>query len=349
MRAALLVFLLLVAPAAGCTKGPPPGGSPSLTVPTAGATTPSLGVSAALPAWNLGQGWTYAVEVPGKPTRTFKMIVAESRPDDNLWVVATNDRDQAVHHAIYSTNPMLGRIGKTTLAPLQSGAAVKMYQFPLTDGKTWTGEFFGEVMSFQAEYAGDIDASAINPERNLPARLDGFRITATGPSGVKVRYDYVEAVAWFTAFEILARDGSRVMRLGLTDLETSYRGEYFFYRGAPDSDSLVREVNHTDPVSTPTTYELNVADAFTDLVGLGLVYRGRSGSVGSLPPNATLVLRDPAGAEVWRQNLDGAQEIHVLHDVAGSAGRWTVETTIRGNVDLEIRGFGISKFAEGQL
>lgn len=341
MRALAVSIALLFF--AGCTGDQPiPSSS---VVPTTGSTKPSLDVSAELPTWNLGQSWTYQVEVPGKPTRTFKMIVAEDRREDRLWVVATNDREQAVHHAIYSTNPMLGRIGKDTLAPFQSGAPVKMFQFPLTDGKSWQALFFDETMAFDVEYAGDIDASAINSARNLPKRVDGFRITATGPSGAEVRYDYVEAVEWFTSFEIVDKNGDREIKLTLSDFESGYKGSYYFYRGAKDSESLMQAIKHEGAPST-VTYDANIPDGFKDFVGVGILYVGKSSIPG---PSVTFTLRDPGGATKWEQTVSGAREVHVLKDVPGTAGKWSVATTQQGTFDAELRVFGISKFAEGTL
>lgn len=335
---ALAVLLM----GAGCFA---PNEPPNDTDGTAASqTSTNLDVGSPLPEWNRGQGWTYAVERPGEATETFKMMVAEDRED--LWVVASDDRDQAINHAVYSTNPMLGRVGKETLAPFQSGAPVKMYQFPLTDGKTWTGSFFGTEMAFRAEYVGDIDASAINAARNFPKTLDGFRITATG-GGQKVEYDYVEAIEWFTSFQLIEADGTKSVQLTLKDIESAYKGAYFFYRGAPDSVSLVKEkqVTNANP-GTSETSDVTVPDGFKDFVGVGVVYVGKTGN---LPPRVTFVLQKPGGSEALRQDLDGAREIHFLKDVAGTAGTWKLQATFQGSVQYEARVFGISKYAEGSI
>lgn len=341
----LLIALLL----SGCSSKDPP--EPTDTDDTTAATTTAnLEVQSDLPAWSLGQAWTYRVERPGLPTSTFKMVVAEDR--DALWVVATNNRTQAVDQAVYSTNPMLGRIGKETLSPFQSGAPVKMYQFPLTDGKTWDATFFGTIMNFRSVYVGDIDSSQINKARNLPPKLDGFRITATG-GGRTVTFDYVEAVEWFTRFELKEADGTPSIRLSLADFESNYKGSYFFFRGAPDAESLIKEGSHQANAVPPTSresFEANVPENFRDFVALGVVYVGKTGT--PAPNLQVQLLRPGPGAAAFTQqqtNFGGAREIHFLQDVPGSQGKWTLQVNMTGTLTYEARVFGISKYAEGSI
>jgi hypothetical protein len=274
------------------------------------------------------------------------MVVAEDR--DALWVVASNNRTQAVNHAVYSTNPMLGRVGKDTLSPFQSSAPVQMYQFPLTDGKSWQATFFGQPMEFRATYVGDIDASQINPARNLPAKLDGFRLTASG-GGMSVSYDYVDAIEWFTTFELRDQDGTRKIRLSLSDFEAAYTGPYFFYRGASDSVSLIKNGAHEASAVPPTaseTYEANVPSGFKDFVALGVVYVGKTGTPA---PRLDMTLRRPDGTTALSQPFLGAREIHYLKDVAGVDGKWTLQADMTGTISFEARVFGISKYAEGTI
>ncbi|HEX9815381.1 MAG TPA: hypothetical protein VGB18_00255, partial [Candidatus Thermoplasmatota archaeon] len=316
-------------------------GTPAISV--------NLEVQAELPDWRFGQTWTYRVERPGLPTGTFKMIVAEDR--DDLWVVATNNRTQAVDHAVYSTNPMLGRISKETLSPYQSGAPVKMYQFPLADGKTWQATFFGTTMNFQANYVGDIDSSQIDKARNLPSRLDGFRVTATG-GGRTVMFDYVDTIEWFTRFELQEADSTFSIRLSLADFESNYKGSYFFFRGAPDAESLIKEGSHQANALPPTsreTFDATVPANFKDFVALGVIYVGKTGTP---PPNLEMQLLRPTGGAVLTQQqtrFAGAREVHFLHDVPGIEGKWTFQVNMTGTLTYEARVFGISKYAEGSI
>jgi hypothetical protein len=340
---ALGMLLALAMLLAGCSGQ---GGNDQ--TPTSGSPKPTgttgVAASSPLPTWSLGQGWTYQVERPGEPTRTFKMIVAEDRDANGLWVVAADNRTQAVHHTIYSTNPVLGRISKTTLSPFQSGGPVEMYKFPLTDGKSWIAPFFGESMTFTAVYAGDIDTSRIATKHGFGGTSEGFRITAEGSSGQRVLYDFVDGVEWFTSFELRSATGQREITLTLTDIFESYKGEYHFFRGR---DALSTVKTHAANAA-PATEDLKatIADGFKDRVGLGIIYQGTSATT---PPRATVELLNPSGQSVYQREFAGSGQILDLTDVAGATGDWTVRITLVGQVTLDLRAVGILIFAEGTL
>lgn len=337
MRLAAAFFVLVLF--AGCMGGSKPPAATSTPTTDPENTTATVGVEAPLPAWNIGQGWTYAVETPGKPTRTFEMMLAEDRSD--LWVVASNDRAQALHHAVYSTNPVLGRISKTTLSPFQSGKTVDMFRFPLTDGKTWTAKFFGEDMTFTARYAGDIDVSSVDPEHGLGRFVEGFRITAQGADRT-VHYDYVEAVEWFTSFEVLAEGGAREIKLTLRDLEADYKGDFFFLRG---EDLSVKTETHADNEAPEIlTHEGTQTEDFKDRFALGVVYVGSSGST---PPLLNVTLKNPTGATLYERDFMTSTQLDSLVDFAGAPGKWTVDLRLVGNVRAEVRLVGILSFAQG--
>lgn len=336
----LVVAILVLSLFSGCAEDRDGGGvSPTLTTTNTGE-PPRVGARAAIPEWTLGQGWTYIVELPGKETYTFEMMVAEDRED--LWVVASNNRTQAIHHAVYSTNPMLGRISKTTLSPYQSGAPARMFDFDLTDGKTWRALFFGEEMTFTAHYAGDIDVRRVPSGHGLGQFAEGFRITAIGGTGQRVFYDYVEAVEWFTTFELKDKDGNTQIRLTLIDLESNYRGPYFFYRA---KDALVRTATPQNP-PMPETFDAPVPEDSKDLVALGVIYVGRSGTP---PPNANVTLKKPNGEVQWSQTFSSGTQVDVLRDFAGVAGTWKVEVLMAGSAQVELRVVGVKKFAEGAV
>jgi len=56
-------------------------------------------------------------------------------------------------------------------------------------------------MSFRAQYAGDIDTNSINAARNLPKKIDGFRIVATGGGGYAI--ETVVPRAWSLVWTLL--------------------------------------------------------------------------------------------------------------------------------------------------
>lgn len=346
MRAAA-VFVVLAMVLAGCSGGSGDGD----TSPTPTTTPrPDVDIAAPLPDWQVGQGWTYVVDVPGQRTQTFTMMVAENR--DDLWVVGADEREQALHHAVYSTNPVLGRIWTETLSPFQDGEPVAMYRYPLTDGKQWSATFFGETMQFEAQFVGDI---LLQPSLGLGTFAEGFRLTASGPSGTTVSYDYVEAAQWFTSFEVRDADGGRLIRLDLVDLADGYTGPYHFFRG---DDLLV--ATRTGQPGAPVVEDVSVppAERFTDGVAIGVSYVGRQAAV---PPTANVTVTGPPAEQVYFQReISGLGQKFALADLMADAacvdpddsscgGDFTVSLRITGDADVEVRVISYQTFAEGSL
>lgn len=335
----LAPLLILAFVLAGCSGSSGDGGDGGDGQDPTTSPRPDVDIAAELPTWQAGQGWRYVVDVPGERTQTFTMMVVEQRGE--LWVVGANDRDQALHHAVYSTNPVLGRIGVETLSPFQDGEPVAMYRFPLTDGKEWSARFFGETMQFDASFVGDI---LLQPSLGLGGFAEGFRVRATGPSGVTVAYDYVEAAQWFTSFEVLNANGSRQIRLDLVERVDDYSGPYHFFRG----DDLLVET-HTSQATEPVVETLTVpsAERFTDGMAIGVSYLGRQSEV---PPVANMTVTGSDGEIYYQREFTGLGQVFDVQDLhADVEADYTVDLRVTGNVELEVRVISYQAFAEGTL
>lgn len=321
-RFAVLFVLLLLSGCSGGSKGP--ATSPTLT----GTHTPTatLGVTTDLPNWVPGQSWTYAVEIPGIPTTRFKMMVAEDQ--DELWIVATDNRTKALHHALYSTNPVLGRITKVALSPFQSGEPVEMFRFPLSDQAVWTSAFFGESMDFEAVYD---DAVATLPDVFLP----GYQITAKGDSGARVLYNYVEAVQWFSDFQYFDAAGTKQIHLSLQQFGETYRGDFHFLRGG---DNFLRSFTASTDVSNPPTFNVTEDDGL-DAIGVGLIAQGQ----GDQQALVNVTLKDPEGTvRLSRQYLLPKDQLETgMQETATANGEWAVEVIILGTATVEVRVAGL--------
>lgn len=283
------------------------------------------------PEWTLGEGWTYRAEIPGLRTTTFRMMVAEDR--DDQWIVATDDRGKALDHALYSTNPVLGRITKDALSPYQSGEPVRMYEFPLVDRKAWTSRFFGQTMGFTAVYSDTIEA--------LPGvYLPGFHVVARGAQQARVEFDYVEAVEWFSDFQVYDASGAKVIHLILVDYSGAFQGPYYFLRG---EDLLVRVFTASTNLTAPESFTV---DGDHPRLGVGLIAEG----TGDQPALLNVTLKDPAGnaAYVRQYTLVRMQQERDVVEIPSAKGPWTVEVTLVGSARVDLRSVGLT-VVEGQL
>lgn len=321
--ATLVLASLLVASGCFGKSSPPP--PPGTQTPTVTADT-GLNVSSGLPTWVLGQHWTYAIEIPGRPTTQFQMVVAEDEED--LWIVATDDREKALHHALYSTNPVLGRIMKATLSPYQSGEPVEMFRFPIMDRLMWSATFFGETMAFVAEYD---EAILAMPNVYLP----GYRIVAAGPSGAKVTYNFVDSVKWFSTFKYEDAAGSRQIQLTLQDFGSGYTGQYHFLRG---KDQLMdARTESTQPGGQPT-FTISADDGF-DRLGIGLKLLG----LGAQQAVVQVDLKDAGGATAYtvREFLSENELFLDQEELLVGVGTYTLDVAIVGSASVETRVAGL--------
>ncbi len=350
VRRLVLCVFLLVALFSGCTD---PGEEASDPQDPPPETRPETEARADQPEWELGDGWRYLVDMPGQRTRTVTMIVAEDR--DDLFVVASAHEDQALDQVLYGTNPMLGRNGKDTLAPFQGGEPVEMYRFPLTDGKRWNATLFDEDMSVRAGFSGDIE---VQPELELGGFVQGFEITARGDSGTQLHYDYVDAVGWFTSFEVQDGDGERLIRLDLIERIEDYQGPYQFYRREP----VLQETFVSSP-DEPMAADVAVPDSKRSPDGLvvGVAYRG---APSSLPPVANVTLTDEAGEVLepayFERQFSGLGQSFVRYVVPIDAacidpgddsctGSLRFNVTMLGETEVVVRASFYQVFAEGSL
>ncbi|MDX1612216.1 MAG: hypothetical protein R3185_07585, partial [Candidatus Thermoplasmatota archaeon] len=190
-RGLLLACLLVASLGAGCLSGDE--GSTN----GGGDGPPDEAPTAEIPRWELGFAWTYTIDTQGFPSTETTMLVYDD--DGNNYRVGTTDEDQALIHALFNVNPQIGRIQKGNLAVYEDGEPRPMYDFPLTDGKTWETDFFvsqhGGTLTAEATYSDAIETGA--------GTMPGYEITATNPAGFQVAYDYIPAIQWFSKLVVL--------------------------------------------------------------------------------------------------------------------------------------------------
>jgi catechol 2,3-dioxygenase-like lactoylglutathione lyase family enzyme len=183
------------------------------------------------PWWDVGDAYTVRIERPeGSPrycpsnTGSWPMVTFLNDTQTAHFWLGVADRCQAMEHALFDTNPFMGRIHWEILTPHERGMHAAMYNFPLEDGKTWGGSFFDRNWSFRADAA----------RLETPAGPDqGFRITGQSADGDghRIAYDYSPLLKWFTALEELDGDGQLVLRATVERYAQGVSGQYVFLRG----------------------------------------------------------------------------------------------------------------------
>jgi hypothetical protein len=179
--------------------------------------------------WRQGDYWTYRLAVDGR-TQTTTLVYYDDidflQGKPQHYIVGTPTRAEALDHALFSLNPMIGRIHRTLYSPHESGAHADMFHFPLCDGSTWSTRFY------------DTDWQMV--ARPQPVRLPGgasdptgFHITGTAGDGSRLTLDYSPQAKWFTDLEVVLADGGEVSMV-LTATGSGKTGRHEFLRAQHD-------------------------------------------------------------------------------------------------------------------
>jgi hypothetical protein len=161
MRIALLVAAAVLL--AGCSDAPPASdagtGSPGPHMGHDG------GTHLLAPEWTLGDWWTWTSPQIDGP---YTSVVAGDEGGD--WLMATDHDSIAWFDARFDI-ASLGQVRKTDLAGSQGSTRVEFFQFPLTQGRSWTTTWDGLTMAIKVLSVADGVASleAKRPDGTLYA------------------------------------------------------------------------------------------------------------------------------------------------------------------------------------
>lgn len=231
--------------------------------------------------WQPGSFWTYRLRAGGSDT-TSELVYYDDIDLDGAgraqhYLVGTASADEALDHALFSVNPMLGRIHRTLYSPHESGLHADMFNFPLCEGATWTTEFYGTTFDLVAHRA----------QVALPGGTtdDGFRIEGTSADGSTLVHTYSPTARWFTQIDLDRADGTSV-QMDLVDYGGGRQGTYHFLRAQKDEvlDLAVLEAGRSVPVGREDGGE----GPYTSVGVWADVQRQGTGKV-------EVLLRDPAG------------------------------------------------------
>lgn len=260
--------------------------------------------------WVRGQYWDYALDIDGAPRGTTRLVYYEdqdfARGTPQHYMVGTATREDALRHALFSENPMIGRVHRILYSPHESGEHADMFHFPLCTGSTWQTVFYGETFRLTAQ-AALLDVPGGND--------DGFVIEGSAPSGSTLRLSYSPAAQWFTFID-LDRAGGGKVDLRLVGLGQGHRGDVSFLRGQEDAswspDGPVAGIRETAFVRDEG------AEGPYDTLGLAV---GLTATGDGL---YRVELLDPDGTTRWEAELGslGDAAVAAMEEIPFQAGTW---------------------------
>ena len=126
MRAYLLSLLMLTVSLAGCIN------DEGSNIGDIGNTTED---ELALPDWQIGDQWLYTFVTPQFGEDSARLVVADVREDDGLFMLGISSEGEAQRHAVINHNPFLGRVTMDGLSVYENGEPQPVFNFPWTVGK----------------------------------------------------------------------------------------------------------------------------------------------------------------------------------------------------------------------
>lgn len=336
----LLFWVLLSSGLAGCVADSDDSDGP------ASGTDANQAAAGTYVPWVLSDYWAFDMDVAGfeRYTQTKLVYYEESGPE---FVVGTPSAGEALYHAVFSVNPILGRVHKELLSPHEQGTHAHMFPFHsgarIEDGQVWTTVFYERQLQLEATY----DEAIATPLGAKP----GFRIHGDDPnSAFAIDYTYVPAVKWFT--ELRVYDGAgQLFHLRLTEQGTGYSGPAHFIR-AKDLFHETIEADGLLPVER--TFQIGASEvdgARVESLAISTHIDLASGL------SARVEILDPQGAVIYRRDhdtpADGEFDIQQVWPEGtpstdkplGSRPQWTAGTymvrlTVSGNAEAELHVVG---------
>ena len=298
MRAYLLSLLMLTVSLAGCVTDE---GTSSSGI---GDTTED---ELALPYWEIGEQWLYTFITPEFGEDSARLVVADIREDDGLFMLGISSEGEAQRHAVINHNPFLGRVTMDGLSVYENGDPQPVFNFPWEIGSTWDFILLGQDWSATTDniYNGEVTVSATSSEGHM---LD---YVFSGRQG------FVKSFIWVND------EGVENLRMTLNLKDTGYKGDVFFYRAGDIHDNLYEE-NDQEIYDTFADDGYSPNEAWDTLVWYLDVEISQGGS-------GSLSLKDHQGASpLTRAWGSGATEKGSFGTIPSNAGEHSLTITVRG-------------------
>ena len=216
MRAYLLSLLMMTVSLAGCIS------DEAITESDIGNTTSD---ELALPEWQIGDQWLYTFITPGFGEDSTRLVVADIREEDGLFMLGISSEGEAQRHAVINHNPFLGRVTMDGLSVYENGDPQPVFNFPWEVGNTWNFRLLGQdwIANTENIFNGEVTVTATSAEDHT------LRYVFSGREG------FIKSLLWTD------NGGVDHLQMNLNEKKTDYSGDVFFYRAGDIHDNLYEE------------------------------------------------------------------------------------------------------------
>ena len=310
LKAPLLVLLLLCTSVlAGCV-------SDSESAQEADTTTDD---QKQLPVWEVGDNWLYTFITPQFGEDSARLVVADVRTDDGLFMLGISSEGEAQRHAVINHNPFLGRVTMDGLSVYENGDPQPVFNFPWTVGNSWDFRLLGQDWTATTDniYNGDVTVSATSTEDHE------LSYVFSGSQG------FIKSLLWTD------NEGIDHLEMNLNQKKTGYTGDVFFYRAGDIHDNLYEE-NDQEIYDTFLDDGYSPNEVWDTLVWYLDVEISQQGGSGSLS------IKDHQGASpLTRAWGAGSTEKGSFGTIPSNSGDHSITVTVRGQdsfVHLKVAG-----------
>ncbi len=310
MRACVLSLLMVTVSLAGCI-----GDGNSMPSGMGDTTEDEL----ALPDWQIGDQWLYTFITPEFGEDSARLVVADVRSDDGLFMLGISSEGEAQRHAVINHNPFLGRVTMDGLSVYENGEPQPVFNFPWSVGNSWGFRLLGQDWTASTDniYNGEVTVSASSAEgHSLDYIFSG-------------RQGFLESLVWTD------NEGLNRLEMNLNQKKTGYTGDVFFYRAGDIHDNFYEE-NDQEIYDTFLDEGYSPNEAWDTLVWYLDVEISQQGGSGSLS------IKDHQGASpLTRAWGAGATEKSSFGTIPSTSGDHSITVTLRGEasyVHLKVAG-----------
>ena len=311
MRPYLLSLLMITVSLAGCIS------NEDNTESDIGNTTEE---DLILPQWQIGDQWLYTFITPQFGEDSTRLVVADVREDDSLFMLGISSEGEAQRHAVINHNPFLGRVTMDGLSVYENGEPQPVFNFPWAVGNTWEFRLLGQDWSATTNniYNGEVSVSASSSE--------GHQLSYVF-SG---RQGFIMSLLWTD------NEGVVNLQMSLVQKDTGYTGDVFFYRAGDLHDNLYEE-NDQEIYDSFFDEGYSPNEAWDTLVWYLDVEIDDKGGSGTL----TISDQQDASSPLSRAWGSGATEKGSFGTIPSKTGEHRITLTLQGEtsfVHLKVAG-----------